>query len=124
MNVSGHPSRVWHISREMTRKEGWPRSATPTIRSPVNSGRYKSATAALILTNDDNRLDYYVVARGLNPMRARCDLQRTRKCVLPELAWSHESDYALARAAANGVMAAIGDLYVRHNRRVYALCLR
>ena len=44
--------------------------------------------------------------------------------MLPELAWSHESDYALARAAANGVMAAIGDLYVRHNRRVYALCLR
>lgn len=33
------------------------------------------------------------------------------------------SDYALARAAARGAMAALGDLYERHNQRVYALCL-
>jgi RNA polymerase sigma-70 factor (ECF subfamily) len=33
------------------------------------------------------------------------------------------SDYALARAAAHGAMPAMGDLYERHNRRVYAVCL-
>ena len=33
------------------------------------------------------------------------------------------SDHALARAAAAGVMTALGDLYERHNRRVYAVCL-
>jgi RNA polymerase sigma-70 factor, ECF subfamily len=57
-------------------------------------------------------------------MTARCDLLRTRKCVLPVVERSHESDYALARAAAHGAMAAIGDLYVRHNQQVYSLCLR
>ena len=36
---------------------------------------------------------------------------------------AHTSDYALARAAANGKMTALGDLYERHNRRVYAVCL-
>src|SRR5215207_1999049 len=35
-----------------------------------------------------------------------------------------DSDFALARAAAGGVMAAVGELYVRHYRRVYTLCLR
>jgi RNA polymerase sigma-70 factor, ECF subfamily len=35
-----------------------------------------------------------------------------------------DSDYALARAAAHGALAALGDLYDRHNRRVYSLCLR
>ena len=34
------------------------------------------------------------------------------------------SDYALAREAAGGAIAAIGDLYERHNRLVYSLCLR
>jgi RNA polymerase sigma-70 factor (ECF subfamily) len=34
------------------------------------------------------------------------------------------SDHALARAAARGVMAALGVLYERHNQRVYAVCLR
>jgi RNA polymerase sigma-70 factor (ECF subfamily) len=34
------------------------------------------------------------------------------------------SDYALAREAASGAIAAIGDLYERHNRLVYSLCLR
>lgn len=32
------------------------------------------------------------------------------------------SDYALARAAAKGRMNALGDLYERHYRRVYAVC--
>ena len=36
---------------------------------------------------------------------------------------AHTSDYALARAAADGKMMALGDLYERHNRRVYAVCL-
>ena len=38
--------------------------------------------------------------------------------------YPQDSDYALARAAARGVVAALGDLYERHNRRVYAVCLR
>ena len=40
----------------------------------------------------------------------------------PELVASRQpSDDALARAAARGVMGALGVLYERHNRRVYAL---
>lgn len=39
------------------------------------------------------------------------------------VAGSRTSDFALARAAANGRMAALGDLYERHNRRVFAVCL-
>ncbi len=34
------------------------------------------------------------------------------------------SDYALAQAASQGEMAAFEQLYQRHNRRVYSLCLR
>ena len=34
------------------------------------------------------------------------------------------SDYTLAQAAAKGDMAAFEELYERHNRRVYSLCLR
>lgn len=33
-------------------------------------------------------------------------------------------DFALAREAADGVMSSLGDLYERHSKRVYALCLR
>jgi RNA polymerase sigma-70 factor (ECF subfamily) len=36
----------------------------------------------------------------------------------------NDTDYALARAAATGATDAIGDLYRRHSRRVYSLCLR
>src|SRR5262245_53539480 len=36
---------------------------------------------------------------------------------------SPPSDYSLAQAAARGVRSALGDLYERHNRRVYAVCL-
>ncbi|HKE55133.1 MAG TPA: RNA polymerase sigma factor [Pyrinomonadaceae bacterium] len=35
-----------------------------------------------------------------------------------------DSDYVLAREAAHGAMASIGDLYLRHSGRVYAQCLR
>ena len=35
-----------------------------------------------------------------------------------------DTDYLLARAAATGTTDAIGDLYRRHSRRVYSLCLR
>ena len=35
-----------------------------------------------------------------------------------------ESDYELARRVASGVKAALGELYDRHSRRVYSLCLR
>jgi RNA polymerase sigma-70 factor (ECF subfamily) len=35
-----------------------------------------------------------------------------------------DSDYVLARAAATGATDAIGDLYSRHSRRVYSVCLR
>ena len=34
------------------------------------------------------------------------------------------SDHALARAAGQGDLSAFGELYQRHNRRVYSLCLR
>ena len=39
------------------------------------------------------------------------------------IAQAPRSDYALARDAAHGGMSALGDLYERHNRRVYAVCL-
>ncbi|HJR09542.1 MAG TPA: sigma factor, partial [Pyrinomonadaceae bacterium] len=34
------------------------------------------------------------------------------------------SDYSLAQRAASGDLAAFEELYDRHNRRVYSLCLR
>ncbi|HEY6190505.1 MAG TPA: sigma factor, partial [Pyrinomonadaceae bacterium] len=34
------------------------------------------------------------------------------------------TDYALAQLAAEGDMTAFEELYSRHNRRVYSLCLR
>src|SRR6267142_4737496 len=36
----------------------------------------------------------------------------------------HDPDYVLARAAAIGSAGAVGDLYGRHSRRVYSICLR
>ncbi|HSB27722.1 MAG TPA: sigma factor, partial [Pyrinomonadaceae bacterium] len=35
-----------------------------------------------------------------------------------------QTDYELAQKAAQGDMAAFENLYERHNRRVYSLCLR
>jgi RNA polymerase sigma-70 factor (ECF subfamily) len=35
-----------------------------------------------------------------------------------------QSDYSLAQEAAGGEMAAFEEIYRRHNRRVYSLCLR
>jgi RNA polymerase sigma-70 factor (ECF subfamily) len=37
---------------------------------------------------------------------------------------SGRSDYELAQAAHGGDMQAFEELYQRHNRRVYSLCLR
>ncbi|MFL6254483.1 MAG: RNA polymerase sigma factor [Pyrinomonadaceae bacterium] len=37
---------------------------------------------------------------------------------------AQDSDFALARAAAGGADDALSELYVRHRRRVYALCMR
>ena len=50
------------------------------------------------------------------------DPPRTPTCGLSSAVGRQASDYALAQAAACGAMAALGDLYERHNRRVYALC--
>jgi len=35
-----------------------------------------------------------------------------------------QSDYELAQAVSHGAVSSIGDLYERHRRRVYTLCLR
>ena len=35
-----------------------------------------------------------------------------------------DSDFALARAAAGGATDALSELYLRHHRRVYSLCMR
>ncbi len=34
------------------------------------------------------------------------------------------SDYELAQAVSHGAVSSIGDLYERHSRRVYSLCLK
>ena len=53
------------------------------------------------------------------------DDQPASRIYSPELVASRQpSDDALARAAARGVMGALGVLYERHNQRVYAVCLR
>jgi RNA polymerase sigma-70 factor (ECF subfamily) len=56
---------------------------------------------------------------------ANCDLLRPQTFLMGIPANNpNDSDYALARAAANGAIAAVGDLYDRHSRRVYSLCFR
>jgi RNA polymerase sigma-70 factor (ECF subfamily) len=61
-------------------------------------------------------------ARKLN---AEADAEQisSRASALRLVVGAHSSDYALARAAANGQLTALGDLYERHNRRVYSVCL-
>ena len=59
-------------------------------------------------------------ARKINP-EAKPAISRTSGLRL--VGGSQTSDYALACAAANGRMSALGDLYERHNRRVFAVCL-
>ncbi|MGH9941842.1 MAG: RNA polymerase sigma factor [Pyrinomonadaceae bacterium] len=50
--------------------------------------------------------------------------QRVELVSATETEHKPSSDYALAQAAAGGDMAAFEQLYARHNRRVYSLCLR
>lgn len=47
----------------------------------------------------------------------------SRHTALKLVVGSQTSDYALARAAADGSAEALGGLYERHRRRVYAVCL-
>jgi len=61
-------------------------------------------------------------ASVINPS-ASCD-PGTRPEQIHRTNRTNDSDYALARAAASGVMTGLGDLYERHWNRVYALCLR
>jgi RNA polymerase sigma-70 factor (ECF subfamily) len=52
-------------------------------------------------------------------------LARTYGHVTPtDIEKQENTDYALAQAAAAGDMQAFEELYQRHNRRVYSLCLR
>ena len=56
---------------------------------------------------------------------ATCDLP-SAPAFFPAMAAGgpQNSDFALARAAAGGADDALSELYVRHRRRVYALCMR
>jgi RNA polymerase sigma-70 factor (ECF subfamily) len=55
--------------------------------------------------------------------RLRC-LQKYEHVTAADIETQQETDYALAQKAAQGDMVAFEQLYQRHNRRVYSLCLR
>lgn len=65
-----------------------------------------------------------MIESGVMNQTASCDFLRPQAFFVGAAEYPHDSDYALARAAAGGVVAALGDLYERHNRRVYAVCMR
>lgn len=50
--------------------------------------------------------------------------QSVRRTGADETETARRSDYALAQSASTGDMPAFEELYRRHNRRVYSLCLR
>jgi RNA polymerase sigma-70 factor (ECF subfamily) len=54
---------------------------------------------------------------------AELDLQCGRLQRLTLASRRRKTDFVLARAAARGSMTALGELYARHNRRVYGVCL-
>ena len=62
------------------------------------------------------------VARKLRPGTDNETLRDSRYRL--RLVSRPSTDYELAQAAAGGGTIAMGDLYERHNRRVYAVCLR
>ncbi|HEV2913281.1 MAG TPA: sigma factor, partial [Pyrinomonadaceae bacterium] len=74
------------------------------------------------------------IERSRPPRRFMSSMEETAR--LPPLARTNghvteaetettqSTDYALAQAASEGDMTAFEQLYSRHNRRVYSLCLR
>ena len=54
----------------------------------------------------------------------RCLPEQTQHVTAAETETAARSDYALAQSASTGDMPAFEELYRRHNRRVYSLCLR
>src|SRR5262252_4579504 len=54
--------------------------------------------------------------------RAKEDRRGLRLCS-PQSPPSTNPDYLLARAVANGDVSSLGDLYIKHHRQVYAVCL-
>ncbi|MDT7688698.1 MAG: hypothetical protein QOE46_1457, partial [Acidobacteriota bacterium] len=50
--------------------------------------------------------------------------QTFRDVTTPEFERESATDYELTRAASGGDMASFEELYSRHSRRVYSLCLR
>jgi RNA polymerase sigma-70 factor (ECF subfamily) len=75
----------------------------------------------LKLRNRDNRAEQAMEAViGFLPGLP----ERANHVTAAETETPQSTDYDLAQKAAQGDMAAFEDLYQRHNRRVYSLCLR
>jgi len=55
-------------------------------------------------------------------VRSAADSQKLRLCESPPAHLTHP-DYLLARAVAGGDVSALGELYEKHHRHVYAVCM-